>query len=321
MELTENALIKRLRRFGADSPEVLRSIGDDCAVVRLGEGAYVFTQDAMVEHIHFEFAYMNARSVGAKAVYVNVSDVLSMGAEPLYFLVTVGIPHKMPYTQVEGLYKGMMRAAKEYGVTLLGGDTTEAKTDFFVDISMIGKLAGEKYLGRDTAREGDLVGVTGNLGESAYGLFLLREGKTGKGSDRFVKRYTDPQPPYSVWKELMKHDITHAMMDISDGLIIDLERMMSESKRGAKIYWERLPIPEPIRKAGKEDLALSGGEDYQFLFTFSKEKSALVDTISTRGFPVSVIGEVVKGRGVKVFKDGRIRNVPTKGYEHFGAPQ
>ena len=318
MEMPENELIKRIKKFGKRSGKIIRGIGDDGAVVEMSQGSYVFVQDAIVEHIHFEFEFMDAYDIGKKAVYVNVSDVLSMGAEPLYFLVTIGIPDRISYKDIDRLYRGMMQAAKEFSVVLIGGDTSATKSDFFIDVSMVGKLITKSYLGRDNAKTGDLIGVTGYLGESAYGLFLLKNAKRGKGLSKFIQRYTHPKPPYDLWKELIKNKIPNAMMDISDGLLIDLERMMSESQRGAKIFLERLPISRGIIKEKQEMFALSGGEDYQFLFTFSRDKLETIHKICKKGFLVSVIGEVMKGKGVKLFENSKEKKLNYKGYEHFG---
>jgi thiamine-monophosphate kinase len=318
MEIKENELIRRLKRFGVSSGEILRGIGDDGAVARMAEGSYVFVQDGLAEHVHFDFAFMDSYYVGKKAVYVNVSDILSMGAEPLYFLVTIGIPEHIAYRQINRFYKGMSRAAKEFNTILIGGDTIETKSDFFIDISMTGKLVTDKYLGRNNAEEGDLIGVTGWLGESAYGLSLLQKGKKATVSNRFINRHINPKPPYSLWKELIKSDITNAMMDISDGLVIDLERMMKESGKSAKINLEDIPVPTALKREGLEHLALAGGEDYQLLFTFSPQKLQIITDIIDNGFPVSIIGKVGKGRGVKILKNGKVIKPDIKGFEHFG---
>ncbi|HQO62656.1 MAG TPA: thiamine-phosphate kinase [Syntrophorhabdus sp.] len=270
MEIPENRLIDKIRRFADRSRDVLRGIGDDGAVIKLSQGSYVLVQDAMVEHVHFKFSFTNPYDVGKKAVYVNISDVLSMGALPLYFLVTIGITPALTSKDIGRLYHGMRQAAREFGAIMIGGDTTESKNDFFIDIYMIGKLVTKTYLGRDRAKEGDLIAVTGSLGESAYGLHLLLEGKPTKGMSTFLKRYASPKPPYPVWKEIVKHDITRAMMDISDGLLIDLGRMMAESKKGAVIHLEKLPIPPLLRKKNKEVLALSGGRIISFSLPFQK---------------------------------------------------
>jgi thiamine-monophosphate kinase len=135
---------------------------------------------------------------------------------------------------------------------------------------------------------------------------------------RYIKRYASPRPPYLIWKEIVKHDITRAMMDISDGLLIDLGRMMEESRTGAVLHLERLPIPPLLRKENKEILALSGGEDYQLLFTVPKNKLEKVQRIIAQGYPISIIGEVIRGKGVKVLSQGKTYEVPVYGYEHFG---
>jgi len=318
MEIPENRLIDKIRRFADRSRDVLRGIGDDGAVIKLSQGSYVFVQDAMVEHVHFKFSFTNPYDVGKKAVYVNISDVLSMGALPLYFLVTIGITPALTSKDIGRLYHGMRQAAREFGAIMIGGDTTESKNDFFIDISMIGKLVTKTYLGRDRAKEGDLIAVTGSLGESAYGLHLLLEGKPTKGMSTFLKRYASPKPPYPVWKEIVKHDITRAMMDISDGLLIDLGRMMAESKKGAVIHLEKLPIPPLLRKKNKEVLALSGGEDYQLLFTFPKSRLKKIQGMIQQGYPISIIGEVKQGKDVTVLSQGKVYEAPEKGYEHFG---
>ena len=318
MEIPENELIKRLKKFEKSRKEVIRGIGDDGAVVEMARGAYVFVQDTVVEHIHFEFAFMNARQVGKKALYVNISDILSMGALPLYFLVTIGIPQGMSFPEIRSLYSGMSRAAKEFNLTLLGGDTSATRSDFFIDVSMIGKLKSDHYLGREGASEGDYIGVTGFLGESAYGLHLLMSGRRDRKKNRFIDRYVNPKPPYKVWKELTDHDIPSGMMDVSDGLIIDLERMMRESRKGARLDFEHIPIPRELVRRKKESLALSGGEDYQFLFTFPPSKLPEVDELRGRGMPLSVIGRVVRGKGVKLLNQGVMVPITSKGYQHFG---
>ena len=316
MEISENSLLKRLARFGRRGGDIVRGIGDDGAVVSLSEGSYVFVQDALVEGVHFDLKFQRPFDVGKKAVYVNVSDVLAMGGEPLYFLVTLGVPARTAVSTIEELYRGMSRGASEFRASLVGGDTTEAR-QFFVDLSMTGRLVTREYLGRDKARTNDLIGVTGSLGEAAYGLWLLKE-EPSMRPNRFTRRYTSPRPPYNAWKALVKAGLPRAMMDVSDGLMIDLERMMEASRKSAVVHMERLPIPSALVKDGKERFALAGGEDYQFLFTFDRTRIAEVEALKGGGVSLSVIGEVASGRGVRLMDRGRERKVAIKGYEHFG---
>ncbi len=299
---------------------VLRGIGDDGAVVDLSGGSFVFVQDVLVDQIHFDLSIQSIFDVGRKAVYSNVSDVLAMGARPQYFLVTLGLPARIHSADVLRLYRGMMEAAKEFGLVLLGGDTSETREDFFVDVSMAGTLAVPAYLGRDKAAEGDLIAVTGLLGEAAYGLYLLKnreEGPRISRSNPYTRRFTRPRPPRETWEALVELGIPKAMMDVSDGLIIDLERMMAESRKAAVIHLEKVPMPAVLRREGKELFALAGGEDYQLLFTFDRSRLPQLESLQERKLRVSVIGEVRRGKGVHVCQAGRERRVAVKGYEHF----
>ena len=321
MEISENKLIRKIKAFEDRSNLVVRGIGDDGAAVNFSDGTYVIVQDAMVEHVHFKFSFVGPYDVGKKSVYVNISDVLSMGALPLFYLVTIGINPSLASKDITMLYRGIRQAGREFGAVMIGGDTTESKHDFFIDVSMIGKIATRSYLGRDKARVGDYIAVTGSLGESAYGLHLFLEGKMINRSNRFIRRYASPKPDFAVWKEIVKHDITRAMMDVSDGLIIDLGRMMTESRAGAVVHLEKVPMPALLTKNNQESMALAGGEDYQFLFTFPPRKLRTVQKLIKEGQPISVIGEVIEGRGVKVMVDGKPFETNAKGYEHFGNSQ
>jgi thiamine-monophosphate kinase len=319
MEISENRFISLIRKFGRNNKRIVRGIGDDGAVVELDRGQYVFVQDAMVEHVHFEFSFMDPYFVGKKALYSNISDILAMGAEPVFYLVTTGISPGMSSKDMVRLYKGMDRAAREFGLTLLGGDTVAAKNDFFIDISVIGKLVGKRYYGRDKARPGDHIAVTGTLGQAAMGLKALQENGVKQGMKACVDRFLSPRPPYAVWKDLVKNDITDVMMDVSDGLLMDLSRMMAESKKQAHIDFERVPMPRHLRQNGLEYLALSGGEDYQLLFTFPEKKMPAISAMSEENEGITVIGRVLDGRGVRVFHKGKEMDMPMRtGFDHFG---
>jgi thiamine-monophosphate kinase len=316
MELAENRLLEKIVPSEKVRWPIIRGIGDDGAVIDMEGRSHVFVQDALVEGIHFDLSLQKPFDVGIKAVNINVSDILAMGAEPLYYMVTIGIPHAITSSQVIELYRGMKHASKTFGLNLIGGDTVATHKDFFIDISMVGKLVVSSYLGRDKAIEGDLIGVTGPLGESAYGLEQLRNNPNTR-SNRYTVRYRRAEPLYSIWKSLIKAAIPNAMMDISDGLLIDIERMMKESSKMAVINLEQVPIPTIIKKSAKEMIALTGGEDYQFLFTFDKSKLIDVEALQNKHPQVTVIGEVTKGKGVHLYNHGIKIEVPQKGYQHF----
>lgn len=319
MEISENKFLSLVRKFGRKSNRVMRGIGDDGAVVDLDKGQYVFVQDAMVEHIHFEFSFMDPYFVGKKALYSNISDILAMGARPEFYLVTTGISPDVSSKDMSRLYRGMARAAREFDMTLLGGDTVATRSDLFIDISVVGRLAGVKYFGRDKARTGDLIAVTGNLGQSATGLAVLQGKAGGKDARACVDRFLSPRPPYAVWKDLVKNDITDAMMDISDGLLMDLTRMMAESKKQARIDLDKVPMPRYLVRNNLEHLAVTGGEDYQLLFTFPEEKLPAVSALSRKNEGITIIGRVVSGKGVRIFRKGNEIDMPDRtGFDHFG---
>ena len=316
MEISENKLIARISRLGKAGGPVIRGIGDDGAVVSADKGTYVYVQDAIAEGTHFDLSIQTPVDVGKKALAINVSDCLAMGALPLYYMVTLGIPDRIVSVQIEGLYRGMGTIAKTYGLYLLGGDTIATTKDFFIDVSLVGVLVVPDYLGRNKALAGDLIGVTGPLGESAYGLEVLRKNPQAR-ANRYAKRYRSPEPPYNTWKALVDKQIPRAMMDISDGLLLDLDRMMKESRKSAVIHQELIPIAGPLRKAKDEMMALCGGEDYQFLFTFDRSHLADFDALRSTYPGLSVIGEVTEGTGVLLLDRGKHKEASAKGYEHF----
>jgi len=316
MRFSEEELLRRIRRLSGSSEEIERGIGDDGCVLRLKEGRYVLSQDMLVEGIDFERGLFSFEDVGMRAVYVNVSDILCMGAEPMYFLMSIAIPKDLSYREIGRFLRGIGMASKEFGLKLLGGDLSSSRRGLVVDICMVGVLVTEHYLGRDRAKAEDLIAVTGMLGQASFALNLFKAGERIGGLGRFVERLRRPRPPYEVWKELVKSGIPNAMIDISDGLLLDLQRLLRESGKGAKIFFENIPIPAPLLERKMEVLALTGGDDYELLFTFPKERLPLFEGLRER-FPLHIIGEVTESGGLRMFKGGRPIKVERKGWDHF----
>ncbi len=319
MKTCEGEPIKRLKKFRMTAPGVFRGTTTGRAVAEITQGAYVFVRHDLVEHTHFDLALTDTYYAGKKAIYVAVSECLSLGALPLYSLAAIGIPKRVTHKQINRLHAGLTRAAGEFNTTLLGSDTMATKHDFFIHTSIIGKLTVRKHPGRDKAKPGDLIGVTGSLGESAYGSYLLKNGKPTKGLKRFIDRYLRPKPPFELWNELAKSGITNGMINISNGLVTDLERMMVQSGASARIHLESLPIPATLKREGMEHLTLAGEADCQLLFTFPPHRLRDIGRMKQKGFPVSIIGEVTKGRGVKIFAEGRRIEPDVNNYKPFGA--
>ena len=271
----ELTVIRDLKsRFKSRSDNVILGIGDDCAAVKPGSGLMLYSTDTVTEGIHFLTSYMTCREIAAKSVSAAVSDIAAMGGTPLYFLSTLGIPKCFPQNNIDELLEGFGDSSELYGIELVGGNIS-GSDKLFIDITVIGEVEKDMLVSRKGASEGDTLFVTGTLGDSSMGLELL---KTGKGADDgyLENSHKQPQARTDTGKMLAENYAVSSMIDISDGFLIDLERITLEKGLGADIYLERLPLSDQYverKDQFKEPLsfALSGGEDYELLFTASAE--------------------------------------------------
>ena len=298
--MSERRLIDWLRRRIKLPPCVEVGPGDDAAVIRPAAGSrIVVTTDAFLAGTHFA-ADASAARIGHKVIAASVSDIAAMGCYPLASFVTLGLARSFGESFVLELGEAMIAAAEKYDAPIAGGDITSWTGPLSVTVTVVGETRGLDPVLRSGAKPGDRIFVTGALGGSLVG------------------RHLDAPPRVREGIFLNAEIGVNAMMDISDGLIIDLERMMSESKKGAVIYLENLPIPNVLKREGKENFALSGGEDYQLLFAFNKDKLQDFNEMRKSGFHVSLIGKVTRGKGVKILRNGKEVKIGSKGYEHFG---
>ena len=314
--MNEFDVIRRLTgRLPAPPPEVVVPIGDDCAVLRLGDKLWVAAADMLVEGRHFEAAWALPRDVGYKAVAVNVSDVAAMGGRPRFVLASGGGPD--PETTL-GCMEGIFEACEEFGAYPLGGDTTGSPA-LTVDVAILGELAGPPVL-RSGARPGDLLAVTGELGASAAGLLALM---AGDGSDRrvgrLVRKHLRPEPRVLAGETAARLG-ARAMIDLSDGLASDVRHITEASGAGCRIDLSLLPISadtgEYASSLGRdpEVLAATGGEDYELLISAPEE--VFEDLASASDAPVTVVGEVVPGGEVVLHRDGEPVD-DLSGWDHF----
>mgnify|MGYP001809684068 CR=1 FL=1 len=318
-EIGEFGLIERLSKITAQSarqrPELLEGIGDDCAVWQLGESeVQVVTTDLLTEHVHFDLLTTPMHHLGSKAISVNVSDICAMNAFPDYALISIAVPPKMPVEMVEELYRGIEHAASAYGLAIAGGDTSSSASGLFISVSMTGTTTPELLALRKGASPGDLICVTGTLGGSTAGLHLLqRERATmieqmrnnepyNKEVMAELQEYAEairshllPEARIDIIDFFSEEEIVPtAMIDISDGLVADLGHLCRRSGVGAHIDESKLPVLPEARAVAEEfqqdafDWALSGGEDYQLLFTLPK---ADYDLIAAHR-DITVIGEI-----------------------------
>ncbi len=326
-KLGEFGLIENIARIAAVSdPQVVKAIGDDAAVVSLDRTACLLvTTDILKEGIHFKKEFSSPFILGKKCLSVNLSDIAAMGGAPLYYFVSIAIPPDTPYSFIRDLYRGMNAQARRFCTQLLGGDTTASQDSLVISITLLGRAAKRTVLYRHGARPGDLIFVTGTLGDSALGLMLLEKGLCSPRCG-LVKRHIDPQPRIEAGHVLACSRAASAMMDISDGLLGDMQHIMKQSGVGSRIFLDRLPLSAAYRRQCprlSRDFylpALCGGEDYELLFTVPRRHEKRVRLLADKqDLTMTCIGETTdKQLGlVVVDRHGkRIRPLPT-GFRHF----
>jgi thiamine-monophosphate kinase len=309
--LNEFDVIRSLsEKLPSPPPEIVVAVGDDCAVLRLGEVLWVAAADMLIEGRHFK-EWASPEDVGYKAVAVNVSDVAAMGGVPRFVLASSGA---MEAETILRCMEGVLRACEDFGVYPLGGDTTGADL-LTVDVSILGQLAHAPVL-RSGARPGDLLAVTGELGASVAGLLALENGDTGQ--ERLVKKHLRPEPRVGSGRAAARLG-AHAMIDLSDGPASDVRHLCELSRAGCRVDLGLLPVAgdtrEYLRSSGRdpEILAATGGEDYELLIAASEEVvEALVAESET---PATVIGEITEEE-VLFVRDGEpVENL--SGWDHF----
>ncbi len=292
-------------------PEVLVPIGDDCAVLRLGDKDWVAAADMLVSGYHFE-DWASPEDVGYKAVAVNVSDVAAMGGTPRFVLASGGAPD--PETTLR-CFRGVAEACEAFGAYPIGGDTTRAGA-LTVDVSILGELSFSPVL-RSGARPGDLLAVTGELGASAAGFLALEAGH--KELERLVRKHLRPEPRVEAGLAAARLG-AHAMIDLSDGLASDVRHICERSGVGCRIDLGLLPIAEDTRMLAESlgrdagALAVTGGEDYELLIV--APESVMEELSGTLDVPLAVIGEVT-GSEIVIHRGGE-RVEDLSGWDHFG---
>lgn len=349
-QVGELYLLDRIRKhFEKKSKNVLVGIGDDAAVVNPLTGNLVITTDMMIEDVHFDLSYITPQQLGFKLISVNVSDIYAMGGSPLYALLNIALRRDTKLEFVDSFLDGIKSAADYYGVTLVGGDVSATRRASSFSATLIGCV--KRYIRRSGACIGDKIYVTGNLGNSACGLRILK--KIGRPVNIEVKHSVKNKKPMSTKPEtqenkhssinstwlnffkglswetieplLRRHLLPEArlpnkflkyatsMIDISDGLLIDLTRLCEESSIGAKIFVENIPISPELKKTAESlrvsalKLALTGGEDYELLFTYPPGKNV----------NAKCIGEIIESGRFIVDPFGRQKTFSAEGYQHF----
>ena len=316
-------------------PDIIRTIGDDAAVYKIGdERVHVVTTDMLVEHIHFDRAFMPMEYLGVKSIAVNVSDVIAMNATPRYATIALGVPHNVSVEMIQAFYQGIRKATDAYDMTLIGGDTV-ASQKMTASITVVGEAQESDIVYRHGARPGDVICVSGDLGASYAGLRLLldQQAKTQKADGNYtpdfssfgyvVQRHLTPIPRVTMIRAFAEANILpHAMIDVSDGLASEVQHICRLSHCGARLQAAELPIHDQTRavaarmKQDADTYALYGGEDYELLFTLPAEQLvSLPDALYT------TIGEITEEESMLIeTPEGALIPLEGRGYQHFGGP-
>jgi len=332
--LGEFGLIDHLtKEFALRQKSSLKGVGDDAAVIDFSGKKTLVSTDMLLEGIHFDLAYTPLKHLGYKAIQVNLSDIYAMNGNATQVTVSLGISSKFPLEAVEELYKGIYLACEKYDVDLVGGDTTSSKQGLVISVTVLGYADEQDIVYRNGAEEGDLVCVSGDLGGAYVGLQLLEREKLVylenpniqpdlEGKDYIVERQLKPEARQDVIQILKDIGVKPtSMIDISDGLASEILHICSQSNKGCNLYEEKIPIDpmtyETAREFGLDPTvcALSGGEDYELLFTVKQADYEKMKNIADLSF-IGYITEPSTGKNL-VTKSGTVHEITAQGWNAF----
>jgi len=332
--LGEFGLIDHLtRNIELQNVSSIVGVGDDAAVIDHFGKQTVVTTDMLVEGVHFDLMYTPLRHLGYKSIVVNLSDIYAMNATPTQVTISIALSNKFSVEALDEFYEGVYAACAKYGVDLIGGDTTSSQKGFVISVTALGEISPGKYVKRSTAQQGDLLCVSGDLGAAFLGLtFLEREKKIFlenpqvqpdlEGEKYVIGRILKPEARKDIVEFFEKSTLQPtAMMDVSDGLSSEILHICRQSNLGCVLYEDKIPIHEDTKNAAfkfKLDptaCALSGGEDYELVFTIPQadyEKLVLNEQISVIGY----MTEPEKGKKI-ITKGGNTFDITAQGWNAF----
>lgn len=340
MEQTKRTEISSLGEFGLidiitkdiflQHNSTLKGVGDDAAVIESSQ-AQVVTTDMLVEGIHFDLVYTPLKHLGYKSIIVNLSDVYAMNAYPRQVLVSMAISNRFSVEAIQEIYDGMKLACSRYGVDMVGGDTTASPKGLIINVVAIGEQAKEKIVYRNTAKEGDLLCVSGDLGGAYMGLQILQREKQVflnapdaeielSGNDYIIGRQLKPEARKDVIEFLETQQVVPtSMIDVSDGLSSEILHICKQSNVGCQLNEDAVPIANDTYNTALHfnidpiNCALSGGEDYELLFTIDPKDKDKVNQHPD----ISIIGEMLDvNMGVKLFtKGGNYHDIISLGWD------
>ena len=333
--LGERALIARVRARAGRAPGwVVIGIGDDAAVVEPERGALdVITTDSLVEDVHFRRAWSSARSIGRKAVAVNLSDLAAMGAAPRSIVLSLLLPPALPLRDFDDMIEGVLEEASAAGAALVGGDIARSPGPLAITITAIGSAGRRRVLTRGGGRPGDELYVTGSIGAAAAGLGMLEAGTAREGLDaalaECLQRFEVPAPRLRCGRVVAAHRGATACMDLSDGLADAVHQVAQASRTGAVVEADALPIHPGARawfeRSGNDAVreTMTGGEDYELLFAVTPRRRRAFMGAMSRCAPLTAtrIGRLTAEPGVWVHRPGLPTEPLPAGFAHFGRAQ
>jgi len=325
-EIGEFGLIDRIRKWmAASDAAVIQGIGDDVAVIEMAGKALLVTTDILIEGIHFDRSWIDPYRLGKKALIVNLSDIAAMGGNPKYFLISLGLPKDLSLSFISSFYRGLKEGTRKFRVDLVGGDTSLSQK-IVINICLIGEGRKKNLLFRRGARVGDDLLVSGTLGDAALGLKILQTKGLMGGPKGLIERQLSPCPRIQLGQAIAESRFATAMIDVSDGLLIDTTHLLEESGVGARIWEERVPLSRLYRKWIRSyskdpyQIALCGGEDYELLFTAPPETRKKISSLAlSLGTPITRIGEILPQKeGLQIIREDGKKYSPTRlGFDHF----
>ncbi len=326
-DLGEFQLIERIRQRATNRAGVWRGIGDDAAVLSLPEGHHLLTStDMLIEGVHFRRDWTNGKALGHKAVAVNLSDIAAMGGCPRFLYLGLACPGEADLDEITAFLEGALEEAGKFDVTLVGGDTCRSPGPWIISVTVEGSAWAGQEIGRNGASPGDVIMVSGTLGDSALALRMLSSGQALP--EELSQRHHRPIARVELGRRLGQQQLATAMIDISDGLAGDLEHILQASEVDGLVMEDSIPRSQAFQDQVKidpehGDLPLYGGEDYELLFTVAAENVARVYALSAEiGLPVTQIGVIQEGSGALRLQDktGAVRPFLVRSYDHFCRP-
>lgn len=320
----EFEIIEHLKNRCRTSPVVPLGIGDDCAMLKLpANDVLLTTTDMLAEGVHFRRDWSGMLSLGRKSAAVNLSDLAAMGATPQALFLALSVPYDLAEQELDQFFEGFLEVCHANGAVLAGGDTCASKAGLTISVTALGSAPEKDVVRRSGACPGDDIYVTGKVGDSALALQWLIEGRAIP--PELLRRHLEPEARVAVGVALAHSGIPSAMIDVSDGLLADLGHVLEASRVGARIESASLPLSSVFQAAVRENrlqlnTALTGGEDYELLFTAKSERASEIEQLATQyALPMTKIGTILEKPGhVELMHRGEpLPTPPDMGYKHF----